>query len=148
MGSHAYARLGYGYDLGDTDSGDGLFDDIEALTWYDEDLGLEESAEKVLLAAVGFTEDDYMVDGYFERRRDALKKFGSIHFQHYGNSISGYTGALLFVGQSLSINWVQEIELPVITDEHREQLKWALKVLGLDPDRTEQPGWLLATHYG
>lgn len=147
MGSHAYARLGYGYDLGDNDSGDGLFDDIEALDWYDEDLGLEESAEKVLLAAVGFAEDDWRVDGYYERRREASKKI-HVHFVHYGNSNTGYGGVLLFAGPSLSVNWVQQIELPVITDEHREQLKWALKVLGLDPDRTEAPGWLLATNYG
>jgi hypothetical protein len=147
MGAHAYARLGYGYDLGGDEGEYRLREDVEDLPWYDEDLGLEDSATKALLAVVGFTEDDYEVDGYYERRKEALKKIGSIHFQYYGNLYTGYTGTLLFAGPSLSKNWVESIEIPEITDAHRERLAWALEVLGLTPEQDE-PGWLLATNYG
>lgn len=148
MGSHAYARLGYGYDLGGSEGDYRIVDDLESLPWYDEDLGLVGSATNALLAVVGFAEDDCMVDGYYDRRRAALKKVGGIHFACYGNSNYGYTGTLLFVGPYLNENWVAEVALPeIITDEHRERLAWALEVLGLRPEQAE-PSWLLATHYG
>jgi hypothetical protein len=147
MGSHAYARLGYGYDLGGDEGELKTLNDVEELDWYDEVEGLEESAIKALLAAVGFTEDDYHADGYYERRKEAWQKVGAIHFDSYGNSNSGYTGTLLFVGPSLSRNWVDEVEIPEITDEHRKRLAWALETLGIKP-RQSDPRWLLATHYG
>lgn len=146
MGSHAYARLGFGYNLGGDEGVYHFREYEEDFPWYDEVEGLEESAYKALLAAVGFTEDDWTVDGYFERKIEASKKV-PVHFQYYGNSNHGYTGTLLFAGTSLSVNWVEEIELPVITDEHRKHLAWALEVLGITPDQGE-PRWLLATHYG
>jgi hypothetical protein len=147
MGSHAYARLGYGYDLGGDEGELKTVNDVEELDWYDESEGLEESAMKALLAAVGFTEDDYTKDGYFDRLREARQKVGALRFDSYGNSYTGYTGTLLFVGPSLSRNWVAEVEIPEITDEHRKRLAWVLETLGIEPSQPE-PRWLLATHYG
>jgi hypothetical protein len=144
MGSHAYARLGYGYDLVGTDGEYKVSQDPEDLPWYDEGIGLVDSAMEVLLKAVGFTEDDYRVDGYFERQDAALEKVG-VHFRSYGGY--DYSGTLLFAGTSLNVNWIEPVDIPEITDAHRERLAWALKTLGLTPDQ-EEPRWFLATHYG
>ncbi|MDX3260723.1 hypothetical protein PV336_16000 [Streptomyces sp. MI02-2A] len=129
MGSHAYARLGYGYDLGGDEGEFKTREDIESLDWYDEDLGLEESAKKVI--------------GEFLTPEESK----GVHFQTYGNLSYGYTGTMLFTGPSLSRNWVAEIEIPEITDEHRHRLTVVLETLGITPDQ-EEPRWLLATHYG
>jgi hypothetical protein len=125
MGSHAYATLGYGYDLGGDEGEYKLIYDPEELPWYDEDEGLAESANVVLAKA-------------------------GVHgttFKQYGNSSSGYTGYMLLVGPYLHKNWVAEVDLPKITDEHHKILAKALEVLGLQPQQA-QPHWLLATHYG
>jgi hypothetical protein len=128
MGSHAYARLGYGYDLGGDDGEYKTREDIESLPWYDEDELLEEVALDHLKKVLG------------------TEKVG-VHFQSYGNLSNAMTGLMLFAGQSLSRNWVAEVEIPEITDEDRAHLAQALKVLGITPDQ-EEPSWLLATHYG
>jgi hypothetical protein len=126
MGSHAYARLGYGYDLGGDEGEYKIREDIDELPWYDMDLGLKTSAEQHLENVLGLP---------------------NVHFQTYGNLSRGYTGDLLLAGTSLSRNWVAEIEIPEITDKHREHLALALKTLGITPEQGE-PRWLLATHYG
>jgi hypothetical protein len=126
MSSHAYARLGYGYDLGGDEGEYKILEDPDDLPWYDEGLGLETSAEQHLEKALGLP---------------------NVHFQTYGNRSEGYTGVLLFAGASLSRNWVAEIEIPEITDDHRAHLALALATLGINPEQGE-PRWFLATHYG
>ena len=125
MGSHAYATLGFGYDLGGDEGEYRLHNNLGDLPWYDEDHGLAESANEALGAA----------------------EVRGLTFRQYGNSSAGYTGTMLLVGSYLHKNWVDEVDIPEITDEHRKSLAKALEVLGLRP-RQDRPRWLLATHYG
>lgn len=149
MGAHAYARLGFGYDLGGDEGEYNLRTPIESLPWYDEDRDdLEGSAKRALLAAVGFAEDDSRWDDeYLRLHNEAWSKVGPVKFVHYGNLYTGYVGTLLLIGPSLNVNWVEKVEIPTITDEHHQQLAWVLETLGLEPDQ-EEPRWLLATRYG
>jgi hypothetical protein len=148
MGVSTNAMLMYGYDLG---GGDGPwklhnieeYDDFER-PWINEDDGIFESAKKTLLAAAGFTETDYNVDGYFDRKRAAEAQVG-VHFEGYcsdaytayvisARTITASRGDCLLVDFTIDPAW-------------NEKLAHALKVLDLKPTQAE-PRWLLASYWG
>src|SRR5689334_19418711 len=74
MGISTNAYLMYGYPLGDPSEGwTGLKDPP---SWLDDADDLESEVESRLLKSVGFMETDYMVPGYFDRKKAALAPIG------------------------------------------------------------------------
>lgn len=148
MGVSTDGLLVYGYDLGGGDDewkihNIGEYDDFER-PWLDESEGFSESARTALLASVGFTETDYQVDGFFDRKRAAEAKVG-VTFEGYCSD--AYTAYMLSAktytacrGDCLVIDFA-------VDPAWNEQLAHALKVLDIEPKQAE-PRWLLASYWG
>jgi hypothetical protein len=140
MGTSTNGILAYGYDLGDPQ------DDFDPddFPWYDEDEGFDESAEKALLAAHGFTETDWRADGYFERKSAAEKTIGVELVAHCSGDYPMY---LLAAARQTARRGYVEVVDRTVPDNADERLRWALGVLGITP-KAEKPQWLLVSYWG
>jgi hypothetical protein len=148
MGVSTDGLLMYGYDLGGGD-GEWKLHDIEEYDdferpWVNEDDGIAESAAKTLLASVGFTETDWQVDGYHDRKRAAEARVG-VEFERYCSD--AYSALVLSAktytacrGDCLVIDFT-------VDPAWDERLAHALKVLDLKPTQAG-PRWLLASYWG
>ncbi len=159
MGITVKAELHYGYNLGDSETDGWQFAEVSdeeyngtpTMPWWDEDGdGLAGQAEKVLLAAVGFTETDWSADGYFDRQREAKARLG-VAFE-----ITGYEGGRTLIVASGTertaySSEATEIDPAVLasttTDAMDRQLADALRILGITP-KQDKPAWLLTCYYG
>lgn len=142
MGSDATAILAYGYDVGQTFGHDY---DTPHPAWYQDGNGWRHSAERALLAAVGFTEEwTPDSDGYFDRKKNAEQQVG-VHFERQGSDSDVY---YLMAAKSQRVEWgdVEAVDM-TLPDNADERLAWALDVLGVKPT-DDKPGWLLAAYYG
>lgn len=156
MGITIKAELSYGYLL-QGDEGRWLVREVHPedsnewglnLDWLDDEDSFDDAAEKRLLASVGFTETDYLVDGYFDRQ-DAAKAQLGVKLERTGYE----AGALALVTKQIGayLGEAEEIDPGVLTAEAAggagERLRNALTVLGLTPLQ-EQPAWLLTAYRG
>jgi hypothetical protein len=157
MGTTIKAELSYGYRL---QGGDGEWlvrevhpDDSDEwglnLGWFNEDEdNFDEAAGRRLLASVGFTETDYTVDGYFDRR-DAAEALLGVALERTGWEAND----LLLVTKQISayLGDAETIDPAVLVAEAGgdadARLRSALAVLGLTPTQ-EQPAWLLTAYRG
>lgn len=156
MGTTIKAELSYGYRLQGGD-GEWLVREVHPedsddwglnVDWLDDDDRFDEVAEKRLLASVGFTESDYTVDGYFERR-DAAKAQLGVELER-----SGYeAGDLLLVTKQIGAycGEAEVVDPAVLVAEAGgyadRRLRSALTVLGITPLQAE-PAWLLTAYRG
>ena len=152
MGTSTDAILAYGYDLGDPESGWKVqeADEYGGLTvdWYDEGGDFMDAVEKRLLAAAGFTETDWQVDGYFQRKREALAIFGVKAVSHCHHDYPMYIlAAHSMTAYRESPKTVGLAELLALQEDADARLARALEVLGLTPTQ-ESPAWLLASDWG
>ncbi|SOE25676.1 hypothetical protein [Streptomyces sp. OK228] len=151
MGQSTNGILVYGYDLAGGDAEwkvreVGEYGELR-LDWLDvEENDFESAAEKRLMASVGFTETDYMVDGFFDREREAEARLG-VEFKSYcsgeypmytlaakGSVLTAYRGDCKHVDFTVSPEW-------------DDKLRDALAVLGMTPTQ-EQAQWLLCSWWG
>ncbi len=159
MGMDVEATLAYGYDLG-------TLEDFAAsqrskygspeLPWLDEDdedTGFPDAAEKVLLAAAGFTEEwtpTSRDDGYYDRKRAAKERIG-VHFDYAGSH--EFPGFILYAkGSKKSADWAETIpldptEIAAPRPEWDAKLAAALTALGITPTQ-DRPCWLVFPFYG
>lgn len=158
MGTTVKAELSYGYQLkgreGEwfvreihSEDSDEYGLNVDWLDAEDEDdfVGV---ATARLLVSVGFTETDYAVEGFFDRKREALARLG-VCFEHTGYE----AGDLLLVTKQLGA-YLGETEavdpatlVAEVNEMVAERLRNALSVLGLTPLQ-EQPAWFLTAYMG
>lgn len=162
MGMSASAHLAYGYDLGSGEDFKAAERDEYGgpkLPWLpvdeDGDSDIEdfgEAVEKRLLASVGFTEDNWRVDGYRERKEAAEKRVG-VELAYSGHS--DYAGWLLIAKWSeRSVEWSEAMvaDLDEMTNRPSYEgwdtkLADALAALGITPTQAG-PKWLVYPSYG
>lgn len=156
MGMSASGILAYGYNLGGGDGWEiaetGEYGE-PALDWFDpeaEDTDFVTEAEKRLLAAAGFTETDWQVDGYFARERAAKAALG-VEFESY---CSGDYSQYVLATKVITVSWgeVEPIDVTALQCEPVEnhwddRLRAAVSTLGLTP-KQEKPAWLLCSYWG
>lgn len=155
MGTSTDAILAYGYDLG-SEEGEwqvgeiGEYGDL-IVDWYDseaEDPDFIEAVETKLLAAAGFTETDWQVDGYFQRKREALAGIGVEVISHCSHECPMYIlAAHSTTAYRGSPKTIDPSELLAMQKDADARLARALEVLGLTPTQ-EAPAWLLASDWG
>lgn len=141
MGSSPRAELLYGIELG-INCG---FEYDELPGWYDEEEGdWAGSAEMCLLAASGFTESDYLIDGYFTRKSAAEREMG-VQVRRYG---AGEDDSYLLAAVCHRTDWDRALAIPALAvpEGADARLAWAVGVLGVSP-RVPVPGWLLTASY-
>lgn len=141
--------LAYGYDLGG-DEGAWLVKEVEdySLTvdwWGDNGDGFQEAAEERLLSSAGFTETDYMAEGYFKRAREAWEALG-VEFEVYCSAECPMY--VLAAKDSVKTAYRGDCEVAdfEVKPEWRDKLRNALEVLGLTPTQ-ERAQWLLFSYY-
>jgi hypothetical protein len=162
MGSDPKAHLAYGYELGTREDFKAAERDeygSPKLPWLAVDEGgyakcgdLAERAETLLLASMGFTEDDWRADGYRDRKREAENRLG-VELAYSG--ADGYEGWMLVgLDSERSVEWSEAMTLDLDELTNRpaymswdDNLAHALGVLGITPT---QPGpkWLVFPSYG
>lgn len=153
MGTSTNAYLMYGYDLGDADGWkiQGI-DEYEPWEpeWLDEGEGLHGSAEKLLLAAVGFTETDWHADGYFDRKKAAEEQAGVEIESHCSGEYPMYVLSAkkitAYRGDVKTVDFAA-LQAHVLDADLDGKLARACDVLGLRPVQ-EQPAWLLCSYWG
>jgi hypothetical protein len=151
MGQSTNGILLYGYDLA---GGDAEWKVREVgeygepqVDWFDvEENDFATAAEKRLMASVGFTETDYMADGYFDREREAKARLG-VEFKSYCSD--GYPMHTLAAKGSVLTAYRGDCKPADFTvkPEWNQLLFRALGVLGLTPTQ-EQAQWLLCSWWG
>lgn len=156
MGTSTNAMLVYGYDLGSDDEwkleGAGEYGeyDFNAHDWYGEDEGFEESVEVKLLAAHGFTETDWQVDGYYQRQRAAKAAMGVEVVAHCSGDYPMHVLAARRI--TASRGECKAVDFDALNREaaeggYDEKLRAALAALGLTP-KQERARWLLCSYWG
>lgn len=154
MGVSTNGILAYGFNIG---GGDGDWKIQEAgeygewePEWANEDDGTVECAEAKLLEAVGFTETDWRVDGYFERKREAEARVGVEFEGHCSDQCTMYVLAAHTVtayrGDAKEIDFAV-FEQQRLAEDWDGKLQRACEVLGITPTQ-EQPKWLLVSYWG
>lgn len=154
MGMSANAVLAYGYDLGGEEWKVREVGEYGALTlpWFNEDDedDFVTAAKKRLLVAAGFVEDDWQVDGYFARQREAKDRLG-VEFETY---VSLDYPQYILAAKVITAGWgdselvdVTALQCEPLENHWDDKLTAALKTLGLTPTQ-EQPGWLLVSYWG
>lgn len=158
MGQSTNGILAYGYDLGSGDAGwkvreVGEYGELQ-LDWYnpdDEDGDdFQTAAERRLLAASGFAETDWQVEGYFAREREAKARLG-VEFDTYCHG--DYPMYLLatkvitvYRGDVKQIDMAELVQAPSVHGWD-DKLRAALETLGLTPTQ-DRARWLLASYWG
>lgn len=154
MGVSTDAILAYGYDLGGAEDEWKIKETGEYgclnLPWFDpedDDAGFMDAVEKRLLAAAGFTETDWQVDGYFTREREALATFGVHLVSHCHVDYPMYILAAHHITSHRG--WVGRVDLPALValqEDADARLARTVEALGITP--TQEPGWLLVSNWG
>lgn len=154
MGMNTGARLVYGYALGGDEDADGwlIAEASEDGEWEPDWLGDDDvitAAEERLLASVGFTETDYEVAGYFDRKRDAEARLG-VEFVAHGGEFS----CMALATHAVRVEWgeVAELDFAALESARTEgdwdaKLARAIAALGVTPKQAK-PAWLLLAFYG
>ncbi|WP_328344653.1 hypothetical protein [Micromonospora sp. NBC_00421] len=158
MGTSTDAILTYGYNLGNDDEwkleGAGEYGgyDFTAHDWYSEDGGtdLVESIETKLLAAHGFTETDWQVDGFYQRQTEAKAAMGVEVVTHCSGDYPMYVLAAKKI--TASRGDCEVVDFDALTREtveggYDEKLRAALTALGLTPTQ-DRARWLLCSYWG
>lgn len=155
MGTSTDGILAYGYNLGGDDSGWEVAEADEygglTLDWLaEDDDDFETAAMNRLLAAAGFTETDWQVDGYFKRKNEAEKNLG-VGFETY---CSGDYPLYILAAKVITVSrgYVEPIDVTALQCEPVEnhwddKLRGALSTLGMTP-KQEKPAWLLCSYWG
>ena len=143
MGISTDAILAYGYDLGEWES-------MDYPEWFDEDdedAAFSEQAMKHLLKEAGFTETDWKVEGYWNRKNEAEKNLGieityycSYDYPMYILSAKEFRA---YRGDAVKIDYADL----TIDSEWNEKLRWALDKLGV-PASDDEPSWFLVSMWG
>lgn len=146
MGISTNAHLVYGYYLGDPCEEWEVENPPDWLTDDDDEFDIYTEVEDRLLAAAGFTETDYTVDGYGERRRAALngvaiETFCSVEYPLYMLAVKVITA------HRGDVVTVDPAELARRQNDYDRRLQHALTVLGLEP-KAKQPTWMLVSYWG
>lgn len=153
MGTTTDAYLMYGYDLGDREEWklQGLGEDGEWEPDWLEDDDITESAEKHLLASVGFTEEwSYHNVGYVDRKKAADRQIGVEIESH----CSGESPMYILSAKRLSASRGDVVVIDpaalqamVETEDLDGKLARAIDTLGIQPVQ-EKPAWLLCSYWG
>ncbi len=154
MGTSTDGILAYGYNLGGGDAEwnikeVGEYGSIQ-VPWLSEDDSFTDVAEKRILTSVGFTEDDWQVEGYFARLKEAEGRAG-VEFEHYcSDSYSAYVLAAKVItanrGDCLTIDF-EALTREATENRWDEKLARAIEALGITPTQ-ERPTWLLCSWWG
>jgi len=157
MGISSDGILAYGYDLGG-DDGEWKIEEAGEYgewtpSWLGEDEDEEgpvEAAELALLAAAGFTETDYEVAGYFDRKREAEARVGVEMTSYCSGDYPMYvlSAHAITVGRG-SVKEIDfaALEVARVEQEWDAKLTAALGVLGMTPKQAT-PKWLLVSYMG
>lgn len=153
MGTSTDAYLLYGYDLGSDEGwklqGLGEYEEWEP-DWLEDD-DLPGSAEKRLLASVGFTEvwSRHNV-GYFDRKNAAVAQVGVTIESHCSGEYPMYVLSAKKLDASRGdVVTVEPAALQAaVGDEDLDgKLARACEALGIQPTQ-ERPAWLLCSYWG
>ena len=154
MGTSTDGILAYGYNLGGDDSGWEVAEADEhgglELDWLADDPGFTTAAMDKLLAAAGFTETDWQVDGYSKRKKAAEESLG-VEFETYcSDDFPMYLLAAKVI--TVSRGYVEPIDMTELVEAPNVngwdgKLRSALSTLGLTP-KQEKPQWLLCSYWG
>lgn len=159
MGQSTNGMLVYGYNLGDPDGGweieEADQDGMWAPAWASKDdegycEDVIDDAGPLLLASVGFTETDYSVDGYFDRKQEAEARLG-VEFDSYCSG--DYPMWVLAAHVTTAYRGdCKEIDFAALEKARTEgdwdaKLAHAIHVLGITPKQAT-PGWLLVSYWG
>lgn len=159
MGRIVCAYLAYGYDLGGADRW--KFGEVDehggiALDWYHDDEEHEvepfdEQAESRLSRILaGFTENDWTVDGYFQRRRQAWQERVGVEFVSYGYGQEPLSYVLATHMTYASWEGREEVDLADL-ERRRVAENWdakldaAVAALSITPHQ-ERPRWLITAY--
>ena len=146
--------LVYGYNLGSSDDGwkvreaSGEYGEL-VTPWYNEErqqgLDFLEAATEALLAASGFTEQDTLARGYYDRRLGALERMG-VEIETYCSDVAPMY-VLCADSETASRGAIIDMTEKLSADRTAwdERLTWALKALSLSPVQ-EKPAWLLCSY--
>jgi hypothetical protein len=151
MGTSTDAILAYGYDL-DGPDGEWQIREVDeygspTLDWWDDD-DIIEAVETKLLAATGFTETDWQVDGYFTRRREALAAIGVEVISHCSGECPMYIlAAHSTTARRGGPKTVDPADMAALQKDADARLARALEALGMTPTQ-DKPAWLLASDWG
>jgi len=157
MGTSTNGVLAYGYDL---NNGDGwLIQEVgeygePRLDWYDDSEEAEgfvtQATEKLLADVAGFTETDWRIDGYFDRKREAERLLG-VEFEHYCHSeypMYVLAAHVITVHRGDSkLLYLDELAADPERKGWNAKLAAAVAALGITPKQTE-PGWILCSYWG
>lgn len=153
MGTSTDAYLMYGYDLGSDEGwkiqGLGECDEREP-DWLEDD-DLASSAEKRLLASVGFTERwARHNEGYFDRKKAAEAQVGVTIESHCSGEYPMYVlSAKKFKACRGDVTTVDPafLQSAVADEDLIGKLARACEALGIRPTQ-EKPAWLLCSYWG
>ncbi|MCG5464298.1 hypothetical protein MED01_002464 [Micromonospora sp. MED01] len=160
MGTSTNAILAYGYDLGSDDEwkleGSGEYGEYDFNThdWYSEDedgyTDFVESVEAKLLAAHGFTETDWQVDGFYRRQKEAKAAMGVEVVTHCSGESPMYVLAVkeitAYRGDCKVLDF-DSLNREATEGGYDEKLRAALSALGLTP-KQDRAQWLLCSYWG
>lgn len=161
MGTSTDGILAYGYDLGGSGN-EWLFAEVDGeygpptMPWFLEATEADDpDGERDygglfmdrLLAVHGFTETDWQVDGYWDRKQAAEEALGVELVFH----CSGEYPMVILAAKSVTARRgsPKTIDPEWLADVHHanDRLAWALTALGVTPKATG-PAWLLASNWG
>lgn len=151
MGNSPHGMLAYGYDLGGGGEGWYISNFTESgqldLSWhFDEYDDFVEHAEKRLLERIaGFTETDWTVEGYHQRRDAAHDSVGATFTAHGDIQQPSYA----LTAHVIDVSWENPAQVRFADLERRRlsanwdgRLARALSILEITP-RQQHPAWLL-----
>jgi len=148
--------LVYGYNLSNGEDDWAIQEAVEYGDWSPEwasdpeDPDVVEDADRHLLASVGFTEDDWSADGYFDRKKAAKAQLG-VELESYCSSeypmyaLSAHT-ITCYRGDHQTVDFAA-LESLRVEQDWDAKLQHALTVLGITPTQ-EKPCWLLLSYMG
>lgn len=155
MGHSTDGILAYGYDLGGTDAGWKIAEAEEVYGWLPAWAGIAESdlaatADRLLLASVGFTEAYAQHLGYFVRQEEARAQMGVELIAYCSIEYPQYLLAAHWIRCARGDHRI--LNFPALERIAAEQgwagkLQSALDTLGITPIQTES-AWILASFEG
>lgn len=161
MGRSTNGMLVYGFDLGGSDDEWKIREVDEygglELPWLnsedEDDDGFQGTAEKMLLADVGFTEEwseGAGARGYFDREKEAKSRVG-VEFDTYSSGdypqyVLAAKVVTVYGGEVGMLDMVEMVEAPAANDWDAK-LAHALSVLGITPTQ-EKAAWFVCSYWG
>jgi hypothetical protein len=140
MGVSSDGILVYGYDIGE------LEDSLYGVVPEDYDDDFREWVEDKLLESVGFTEQDWEAEGYFDRKREAENRLGVEVVVHCSYEYPMY---ILGIKGTITRAWRGSPQLIANLDVHTEwggTLRDAALLLGIE--LVGDPGCIRASVMG